>query len=939
MRENKTANFVVGTIAAVLIFGAVPAALLVLVGLPDPVRAVHADFWSVRHGFDGLGIVAWVAWIACCGPLLAAVVRKVRRRDVAATSRAPAPEWLASRIATAVLAVGSVTLSAGAIAGAADHGSTPAHPHRTQTALVVPAAARPAAPPASDPPATETEAGGPGAPVHYTVEAGDSLWSIAERFYEDGSEWSAIAQANLGQVMDDGTRFVDPSLIQPGWTLTLPAEPAAPARPSTPEPTPAPTATPAATSARPPMGPPARAGSGTKPVPAAGARPPAGELTGHHGAEGQRGRKPTGSPGPNPLPELAALGTGVVLAAAMARRARRARHLTSLTRSEGEATVDFSEPAAGTAADLVPFEDAPVLTWLEAANLHLAGALEASRRAGDAPPARLVRVGPDGVEVRLRRTVTWAPPGWILGREGSSWRLPTSLELADVGRGGRRSPPWLPMLLPVGTNDDGTWLLPAGPGDCIPVIGPEADALVRTMWMAVESWTWSELVKVTDDPSQVTDGSATSAAGPEAEASSPAEEPDGGPPRPSVLFVGDPASLSATEAAHCSVVTTLPVPATDLTVTVDATAASLHPLGVTVRPDLLDPCRHGAISEILAVGRAEPSSRAVVGRRPVTRRVGTGAPDDTLGAQGGRSREPSPGTDSANQPPDGVEAPTPLRPGPVDVRLLTAVPRLDGLATELTPKRARRAVELVAYLALHHPEPVTSDRLRTRVLGSADADAAAKTLFNTAGVARRAMGCDSTGRPLFPPATKGSHYRISPLVSTDVDRVSALVDAAGNTDDADRVIACLREALSLVEGEPLARTLSGYGWWQAEGHEPRVAATLVDAACRLVPLATAAGHFDLASWAVAQARLVEPYSEALSRAAMQVAADLGDPDRLRREWQECLRRADELDPGSVPSATTERRYSELCRALPAQANLAAIDDAPRRTVPSAPAAL
>jgi hypothetical protein len=101
----------------------------------------------------------------------------------------------------------------------------------------------------------------------------------------------------------------------------------------------------------------------------------------------------------------------------------------------------------------------------------------------------------------------------------------------------------------------------------------------------------------------------------------------------------------------------------------------------------------------------------------------------------------------------------------------------------------------------------------------------------------------------------------------------------------------------------------------------------VDAACRLVPLATA------------QARLVEPYSEALGRAAMQVAADLGDPDRLRREWQECLRRADELDPGSVPSAATERRYTELCRALPDQASLAAIDDAPRRTVPSAPAAL
>ena len=556
----------------------------------------------------------------------------------------------------------------------------------------------------------------------------------------------------------------------------------------------------------------------------------------------------------------------------------------------------------------------------------------------------------------MRRPVAWAPPGWVLEKEGSSWRLPASLELADVGRGGRRSAPWLPVLLPVGTNDDGTWLVPIGPGDCVPVIGPEADALVRTMRMAVESWAWSELVMVTDDPSQVSNPSG-SAAGSEVEATlAVVDEPEDGPPR-RVLFVGNPASLPTAAAARCSVVTTLPVPATDLTVTVDATAASLHPLGVTVRPDLLDRDRHTAVSEMLAVGRTEPSSRAAVNRRPVTRRVDAEATDAPLRTDapprpgGDRNREPLPGDDPVAEPvAEPVEAgvgpieagvgPTPLRPGPVDVRLLTAVPRLDGLATALTPKRARRAVELVAYLALHHPEPVTSDRLRTRVLGSADADAAAKTLFNTAGVARRAMGSDVAGAPLFPPATKGSHYRISALVSTDVGRVAGASRRGRRHGRCRprRSPACGPRS-SLVEGEPLARTLSGYSWWQAEGHEQRVAATLVDAACRLVPLATAAGHFDLATWAVAQARLVEPYSEALSRAAMQVAADLGDPDRLRREWQECLRRADELDPGSVPSRRPSGATPSCAGSSPDQASLAAIDDAPRSTVPSAPAAL
>ena len=62
-----------------------------------------------------------------------------------------------------------------------------------------------------------------------------------------------------------------------------------------------------------------------------------------------------------------------------------------------------------------------------------------------------------------------------------------------------------------------------------------------------------------------------------------------------------------------------------------------------------------------------------------------------------------------------------------------------------------------------------------------------------------------------------------------------------------------------------------------------------------------------------QARLVDPYSEAISRAAMQVAAAAGDADRLRREWGECRRRMDELDPGSTPSPRTERLYGELAR--------------------------
>ncbi len=198
------------------------------------------------------------------------------------------------------------------------------------------------------------------------------------------------------------------------------------------------------------------------------------------------------------------------------------------------------------------------------------------------------------------------------------------------------------------------------------------------------------------------------------------------------------------------------------------------------------------------------------------------------------------------EPPPLTDPTDAMTPGLVDVRLLTVTPRLDGLAEELPPNRARRAVELVAYLALHQPDVITSDRLRTRVLGSSDADAAAKTLQNTAYAARRAMGGDDAGDPLFPSGSRNGLYQLSPKVTVDVHRAATLAAAAKSHADPQLAMAYYRAALDLVEGEPLANALSGYSWWEAEGHGARIAAVLVDAACTLAALAAEAHLFDLA---------------------------------------------------------------------------------------------
>ncbi len=348
----------------------------------------------------------------------------------------------------------------------------------------------------------------------------------------------------------------------------------------------------------------------------------------------------------------------------------------------------------------------------------------------------------------------------------------------------------------------------------------------------------------------------------------------------------------------------------DVTVLVDRDAASIHPLGRTVRPHLMRADTAASVGELVTFplrtepARPDDTEPARPDDTEPARPDDTepARPDDTEPARGARRAVPAEGV--PNSMPD---------PGTVVVRLLTATPRLEGLHEELAPNRARRATELVAYLGLHVDDEVTSDRLRTRVLGSSDADAASKTLFNIAAAARRAMGADREGALLFPSGTRDGIYRVSRDVTVDVHVAASIAASGSATEDPHEAMTLLRAALSMVEGEPMANVLSGYGWWEAEGHGARLAAVLVHAASDLAALAVEAGFFDLALWGLGQARLVDPYSEALSRVCMQVAASAGDADRLRREWRECQRRIDELDPGSSPSPRTERLYGELAQ--------------------------
>ena len=288
---------------------------------------------------------------------------------------------------------------------------------------------------------------------------------------------------------------------------------------------------------------------------------------------------------------------------------------------------------------------------------------------------------------------------------------------------------------------------------------------------------------------------------------------------------------------------------------------------------------------------------------------------------------------------DVLQNPPPLEQGSVTIRLLCAQPRIEGLAQPIDSKRERRAIEVVTYVRMHGDEPVTGDRLRTRVLGTAKADAASKTLFNVVSAARRALGLDDHGVALFPPATRTGLYRISREVHLDLEQLFAHVAAAEDASSDDDALAHLRAGLDLIESEPFAATLTGWDWFLTEGHRGRLDLVVELCARQLVTLALRQGLTDLARHGLDQARLVLPYSELLAEAAMEVAASEGDTAALRRAFDDLGRVTEELDPGSWPTPAAEDRFRALRESMATQASLAAIDAAPRRTSPSAPAAL
>ena len=888
-------------------------AVVVVVGfsVPSVLGAVTVSLWSRSGVFDVSGparlalflldVVAWMAWLRIIVGLCLDVVSGLRHPDKpqrAGGLRGHLAGWV---LGFALLVLPGSAMGAG-LAGATTAAAPISAPlPATDELASPPSLSAPISPVSSAPSASSPVVSATTVSTNtvatYTVVSGDCLSTIALRFYGDEEAWNEIWAANANRMMADGMRFGDPNLIYVGWILVLPGLPGASPTESTPtDPTPS-------LSMHPPAAKLAPAPSADSPR-ADGERgrsEPGDPVSGHTkvafapttnpvSEQPRRGQAGVSSPGEagaphgasnaaeTPVlaggdaltgavvrwvPESASLGISVLVAAAYLRRIRRRHAQARAARGDDEAVADPDPAAVRLEARLAPFADAPVLEWLELANRHLTSALRSEVK-DDPPRTRVVRVGPSGVEVLFEEPVDWAPGSFALADDGKSWRLPADVDRALLWPDACQELAWLPLLLPVGDDASGTYLLHLEPGDVVSLEGPGAPSMLASWVETAKSWPWAEQVGVARDTETA------EALAPLFVGQNTLDE------RATVLFTGDPGVLS--EAASTIVASvTSSQSLTTTRVMVTAEEAIIEPFGITVQPCRLDSASEGVLGGIDAPCLIHVVAEENEEPRESTAEVGGG--ETTL-----------------RSPAELIAA------GPIEVRLLTFTPQIVGLAEPLPSNMAVRITELVAWLALQGTKGTTSASMLDHGIVGATST---KTLYNVISAARAALGTDASGASRLIADRSTGIYRLADEVTVDVLRFVQMAERGIDIKDPHAAAELCRAALHLIDDTPVGNGSGRYGWWSSMW-EARIGRLATKAAGRLSELARC-GVIDLevARTGIERARLAADGEGELHRVAMVLEAWAGADERVEREWTVACAQAENLEAGSTPSAATE----------------------------------
>lgn len=725
-------------------------------------------------------------------------------------------------------------------------------------------------------------------PSEVVVEPGDSLWKLAEEHLGNGERYTEIYAANAGKPQTDGTTLTDPNLIEPGWHLTIPANPTiaagAPAVPAFPTPPEAPEP------ARPAPGQPMTGGpDAATAVPTASSsttteHPPAPNSL------GQAGDATTEAGHRAPL----FIGLSALTAAGIVGELGRRRHLQHRARRVGE-SIPMPAPGAQTAAVESTLRRAATPVTLAQLRITLQN-IDTRCYAAERDLPRIAAISLSEHTLSLHLESPDAEPVPPFTAAGATWTASTS-EVADdrpLGDNGHAEP--YPALVPLGHSDDATVLINLEAAGSLSILGDEqaADDVLRALAIEIVTSELTGRIALVADESfaelaeafeaarmhSTHDNTRTRTA--RADAIAAALEDSGLTDTlearsdriledtwlPVVYLERTPSPVRAAEPWTGSVlITREPATGWTLTVSPDGTAA-LDALGLTVHAQRLS-----------AADLEHVTSLLVTAQPPVVSGIASSEQHDLRGTD-------APGADVIAQTMREASEPRPetlqLQEGRIRVNILGPI-QVEGLTKpESTPPP--RAIELLVYLALRRT--ATGPELDEVFWpGKRDVAGTRNTfVYRT----RQLVGDDA-----LPTIRRGEPLHVTDDVATDWAIFQGLTTAALASDD--ERVENLTAAMELVRGRPFLGIDDAHYTW-AENDIQVMVGAIADAAHLLARLHHEAGRYGEAIQVATRGLLVEPMSTLLQRDTLDAASARGDTEEYSRLRARFESRLAEIDP-------------------------------------------
>ena len=222
--------------------------------------------------------------------------------------------------------------------------------------------------------------------------------------------------------------------------------------------------------------------------------------------------------------------------------------------------------------------------------------------------------------------------------------------------------------------------------------------------------------------------------------------------------------------------------------------------------------------------------------------------------------------------------------------------------------RSRKALHLLAYLALSPDKTVAREPLLDLFWPELDETAARDNLSTTLGLIRRALAPFKCNGVLPLQADRQKVSLLKDAVTTDVEEFEAILQQVQRIESPAERRALLEQALALYTGGPLPGL---YSDWAVEVQD-RLASRYADALRSLLQLLLHTEDFETALTLTTRAIAVDPYDETAYRARMRACAALDRPSVARETYQTLVQRLRD-DLHAAPSQTTRELAERIQR--------------------------